>query len=282
MKKLLSIAICLFAYFCALTQVEKNFQLPNQLKPAHIAFSMSCPSGKTVLRHSQNPSAIKVNGVVYKDEGNAKFNYKASENGSYAVSLNTSEATKLGWNELGEDHSKDTWQIFLNEDTSFDLDFRYGLGDSYLDLSDVAVSNLNIETGHANVNVKYQLNQPNTTKMKTFNANVNMGALKVENLDLSKAEDFNATVSIGSLTLGFSDKATASMNIAINLGAGNCNIKLPTKHTAVKILANDEVKMPKGFYKMKGYYVNSAYLMEDYEYVLTFDFNVSLGKVNFL
>ena len=281
MKKISAIICCLFAYFWAVGQVEEKYELPENIRPKHIDFSMSCPSGETILRTTQNSSPITISGLIKPEEITTSFDYAATKNGAYNVSLKVKEDRKRNLKSLKSGHRKDTWQVFLNHSTSFGLDLNYGWGKSFLDLSNISISDLNLHTGHAEVNVNYAPNAFNPVEMNSFNAMVDVGSLTITNLDYSKAANFSAEVGVGNLFLAFSDKAISDMKINVNLGAGKCKINLPTQETAIKIKNNGDVKAPKGFHPVNGYYVNQAFLMGDFKHTLIFDIQVSLGSVYF-
>ena len=82
--------------------------------------------------------------------------------------------------------------IYLSQETPFQLNLNYGIGDAKIDLSGLAVEQVKIKTGSADVNVSCLSGQLNRVEMDTFYVKVDMGELNIDQMNLSNAKNIIA------------------------------------------------------------------------------------------
>ncbi len=177
------------------------------------------------------------------------------------------------------------WHMYLSRDAVFDLNLKYGMGTALVDLSDMAVEKLKISTGKADVKVGYHKGLPNKMQMDTLHAEVDLGTLEIDKLNLSNAREVIADVGFGNLLMYFTEECKYSSNIKASVGAGSLEIHLNDPATPVIIRINDSplcrIKMPRTFKEIEpDTFVNNSYLSHT-KNVLSFDVNVAMGNVIF-
>jgi hypothetical protein len=177
------------------------------------------------------------------------------------------------------------WKMYLTDAKPYFLELNYGIGNANIDLSGLAIKNLKINTGSADVNVGYYSSLENQIDMDTFSVKVDLGSVNVKNLNMSRARYMMADVGFGNMTLDFRSKPLVSNKIKGSVGAGNLTILLPSNETPVLVKIKDSwlcsVKMPEEFKKVSAnVYANAAYT-KDIKNSLTFDLDVSMGNIIF-
>ena len=78
------------------------------------------------------------------------------------------------------------WKMYLTDTKPYFLELNYGVGNANIDLSGLAIKNLKIITGSADVNVGYYSALENQIDMDTFFVKVDLGSVNVKNLNLSQ------------------------------------------------------------------------------------------------
>jgi hypothetical protein len=177
------------------------------------------------------------------------------------------------------------WDIYLSNTKPYDLDLKYGVGSSYLDLSGLAVDKLRIYTASADVKVGYAQNQPNLVKMDSFSVKVDLGSLEIHKLNLTRADNISAEVGFGSLLLDFSEKMEDGCKLTASVGAGRLEVIMPALDTPIRVRLHSSplctVSLPAQFIKVnKNLYVNEFY-EEGMEDLLDFDLDVAMGSIIF-
>ncbi len=181
--------------------------------------------------------------------------------------------------------NKNYWNIYFTDYKPYHLDLNYGLGKSYVDLSDIAVQHLSITSGNAHVKVGYHSKVRNRIEMDSFLVNVDLGDVEIDRLNLSRARVIMAEVGIGTLVLDFEEEPESSSEIWARVGAGTLSVKLPEypipMMVRVKNASYRKMKMPEHFEKIReNVYVSSAY-DPDAANLLTFNIDLSMGNVVF-
>lgn len=178
-----------------------------------------------------------------------------------------------------------TWKMYLSKLKPIDLDLKYAVGDTYLDLSDLPIERLNVRTGSANVTIDYKNGLGNQLRMDTFSIEVDMGSLNAKNLHLSKSRNIIADVGFGNVTMDFGDAKEIHTDVRATVGAGKLEIILPDKHIPVKININDSplcrIIMPKGIEKSTDSVFTSSNLIDDQNNYINFNVDVAVGSIVF-
>ncbi len=273
-------------------QLKKFYAVKNETSFDTINFSLKATSGTCYIKSSYHSDPITIYGNPDFSDVNPSF-YTDIKNNTNFVDLNLEDYKKSGlshtiaYTVFGSDEKDEMnfWKVFLNKQKIYKLNLNYGVGAANVDLSGVSVSNLKIETGSANVNVKYDLDKPNNCAMDTFLVKVDLGSIHAENVNLSNARHIIADVGFGNAVLDFNERTLEKCNISASVGAGNLKVILPNRQTPAIIyfkrspLCNISVK--KGFEEVdKNIYVNSEY-KADASNLMTFTLDVALGNITF-
>ncbi len=177
------------------------------------------------------------------------------------------------------------WNIYLTNYKPYHLNLNYGLGKSYVDLSNIPVQNLKIFSGNAHVKVGYHGKMGNRVEMDTFQVNVDLGDIEIAQLNLARAKVIMAEVGFGSLKLDFAEQPEVAGEIWAKVGAGSLVVDLPDQSIPMIIFMKStsyrKLKVPTGFKMVKkNVYISEAY-DPDAENLLTFNIDLSMGSVVF-
>lgn len=177
------------------------------------------------------------------------------------------------------------WKVYLSQSTPYRLDFNYGIGDAFIDLSGLSIENLKVHSGNADVNIDYTSALGNQIAMDTFFVKVDLGSVDIKKMGLSNAKTVIADVGFGNLTLDYSNSKHAKSNIKASVGAGTLFIKIPEENVPVMVKINDSmlcrVSLSNNFEEIAANtYVNKAYTKESMN-LLSFDIDVALGSIVF-
>jgi len=126
----------------------------------------------------------------------------------------------------------------------------------------------------------------NKVDMDTFFVKVDLGSLTVKQLNLSRTHVMIADVGFGNVFLDFSDKPSVSNKVKGSVGAGNMVILLPSDDVPVLVKISESwlcsVNLCKSLKKVgSDTYANEAFSRKNSKDAITFDLDVSLGKIVF-
>jgi hypothetical protein len=177
------------------------------------------------------------------------------------------------------------WKMYLTDEKPYLLELNYGVGNANIDLSGLAVQNLKINTGSADVNIGYHSGLENLIEMDTFFVKVDLGSVNAKNLSLAKTKYLVADVGFGNVMLDLSTTPLVGNHIIGSVGAGNLVILLPSDETPVMVKIKDSwlcsVRMTKSLKKIGEFtFANAAY-EKSAKNALTFDLDVSMGNIIF-
>lgn len=275
----------------ALGQGEKNLRVEKTEDFKQVIFNFSATSGTCYIRPTNNPYPVSIYGRTQDDvEPSMKKDYRednlhvwADVSGGRENNLLTRTISYKMLKSSAE--PENLWKVYLSRDYPFQLNLNYAIGEAYVDLSNMAIENLRINTGSADVKVAYQEGKGNTIAMDTFRVKVDLGTLKIDKVDHARAKDIIAEVGFGNLSLFFSDKCDAPSRIRASVGAGSLEVHLPDTQMGVKVNIRNSplchVKLAKNYQEIEPYvYVNEHY-SADMENLLVFDIDVAMGSIAF-
>lgn len=293
LKRVVLVWVGVMATGIVVGQMKKQFSVEDQEACKSVQLSVKAKTGNCIIRPGQNSEIID----FYSNQELEDYAHSFSNDVRNAVCYvklalehegGTKVSKKISYQVLGREESGSTeklWKIYLTESKPYSLDLDYGLGNANVDLSGLAISRLKINTGSANVNVSYDGGIENKVVMDTFFVKVDLGNLHVNQINLSRSKVVLAEVSFGNMYLDFSNPPTVAPTIRGSVGAGNMVILLPDESVPVKVTINDSwlcsVKLSRGLRKIGEYtYANAAYGSNP-KNALTFDLDVSMGKIIF-
>ncbi|HNP17954.1 MAG TPA: hypothetical protein PKL31_05930 [Fulvivirga sp.] len=273
-------------------QVKKQFSIDNVQTVERVDLDFAVNSGSCVIKPGQTDEILTVYGNQNYDSYSHSFNKETIGN-TCKVNLvleddkSSGLSSSISYRMFGKSEavSDKIWKLFLSEDKTYDLNLKYGIGKADIDLSGLAVEKIKISTGSADINVGYLTGTYNRVPMDTFYVKVDLGSIKVQNLNLSKSKHVIADIGFGDLLLDFSNKSEVSSNIRGSVGAGNLVIVLPHDNTPVIVKINNSwlcnVKMTKSLKNIgDNTFVNSTYTA-DADNLLSFTLDVSMGNIIF-
>lgn len=130
------------------------------------------------------------------------------------------------------DHS---WDLGLNSNFLYDLNFLLGMGRSDFDLAMLPVSKLKIQSASSDVMIHYGELEPNRVQMDTLLVLLNMGTVDIPQANFTNAKKIIVEVNYGKINLDFGDGMSSSSQVIAAVGAGTLNLHLPSDSFPVKI-----------------------------------------------
>lgn len=273
-------------------QIKKQFTVETTDECTAVDLSLKAKIGNCFVRPSQNEDILNIYSNQDIEEYGHSFK-KELRDGTYYLTLALEQEGQQGVGQMissqvfgGDEKVTDKlWKVYLTDTKPYSLDLAYGLGNANVDLSGLAIKKLKINTGSADVNVSYSSGLENKVEMDTFYVKVDVGSLNVRQLHLSRARYVMADVGFGNMMLDFSSKPLVSNHVMGSVGAGNLVILLPSGDVPVLVKINESwlcsVSLSKSLQKIgENTFANAAY-NENAKDALTFDLDVSLGKIIF-
>jgi hypothetical protein len=276
-----------------LGQVSKQFSVENVANCDKVQLHLKAKTGNCFVKPSESTDLLD----IYSNQNLEDYNHSFSNEAKGKTCIlklgleqehSKGVGKKISYRVFGGNEEPDNkfWKVYLTETKPYDLYLDYGLGNANIDLSGLSISKMKINTGSADVNVFYGNATENKVEMDTFFVKVDMGSLSAKQLNLCRSKVVMADVGFGNMTLDFfSEKQSATHEVRGSVGAGNLIIYLPTEQTPVLVKMSDSwlcsVHLSKGLKKIgQNTYCNSSY-KNDSKNVLTFNLDVSVGKVVF-
>lgn len=175
------------------------------------------------------------------------------------------------------------WDVGLNSNFLYNLQFHLGVGKANFDLSHLPISNCIIRSTSADVSLDYSKKMANSVKMDTIMVSINMGNLDAKNVNYTNAKEMIFEANYGTISLAFNGHMSESCNISAVVGAGKVELQLPDENQPyiVKIKSTPMCRtyIPKGLKEIREKtYVSKSY-KEDATNLMTFSVDVSVGSV---
>ncbi|QSE97557.1 hypothetical protein [Fulvivirga lutea] len=287
---ILLLGIGIISTTLSVAQVKKQFSIDNNDAVERVDLDFGVNSGTCFIKSSTTGELLTVYGNQDFDSYSHSFNKEITDK-TCIIKLNLEDDKSAGlsrsisYRMFGNDEksSDNLWKMYLSTDKVYDLNLRYGIGNANIDLSGLSIEKVKINTGSADVSFK--ASDYNKVEMDTFYVQVDMGSVKVENVNLSKSKNIIADVGFGDLLLDFTDDAVLATNVHGSVGAGNLMIVLPSSNTPVKVKISNswlcKVSLLKTFKDIgNNTFVNDAY-SETAPNTLNFNLDVSMGKIIF-
>jgi hypothetical protein len=273
-------------------QIKKQFSVEKSKECERVDLTLSAKTGNCFIRPSQNEDILNIYSNQDLDEYAHTFKNEVTGT-TCAVDLSLEQdgqrgvSQKISYRVFGsEERPTDKfWKVYLSEATTYSLNLDYGLGNANIDLSGLAVDNLKINTGSADVNISYSTGVENKIDMDTFFVKVDMGSLHAREINLARSKVVVAEVGFGNMFLDFSNKPAHSNHVIGSVGAGNLVIQLPSEDVPVLVTINESwlcsINLSRSLKKIgPNRFANASY-SKDIENALVFDLDVSMGKIVF-
>lgn len=294
MGRILFVSIALWGSISnVLGQEARHYRVVENEFAQAVDFTLRAASGACIIKPTKSRHPINIFGNPEHEKVKPVFDtWMLGQTQKVNFFLEQEQPVGLGkklsysvFNEepLAEDKK---WHIYLTDAVPFSLNLNYGIGKADVDLSEMSVRQLKVNTGSADVRIGYAPGKMNKIEMDTFMVKVDMGSLNIEQVNLSRARIVIAEVGFGTLNLDLSDKNLTNNRISASVGAGNLNISLPPNNIPVIVYINNSplcrILLGEEFQQIKpNVYANSSY-RENAQNLLTFDLDVALGKISFV
>ncbi len=273
-------------------QVKKQFSVEKVSACKKVALSLHAKTGNCFVRPSQDSDFLN----IYSNQDLEQYSHSFSNEvtgTTCKVNLSLEEqdqkgvGQKISYQVFGREEkpSDKFWKVYLTEETPYSLSLNYGLGNANIDLSGLSIENLKIVTGSADVNVSYSSGIENKIVMDTFFIKVDMGSVNAKQLNLARSKVVMADVGFGNMYLDFSNKPVSNNHIVGSVGAGNLVIQLPSEDVPVLVHINESwlcsINLCRSLKKIGENKYANAYYSKNAKNALTFDLDVSMGKIIF-
>jgi hypothetical protein len=293
MVKPLSLAfVGLMGAGAVLGQMKKQFTVDDHENCKTVDLCLKAKTGNCFIRPAQNTELL----AIYSNQDLEEYAHTFSNEVKGAicyVKLALEQEGQRGVGKKisyqvfgGEERISDKfWKVYLTDTKPYSLSLDYGLGNANVDLSGLSIKKLKINTGSADVNVAYASGEENKVEMDTFFVKVDLGSLNVKQINLSRSKVVIAEVGFGNIFLDFSNTPSIVPVVRGSVGAGNMVIQLPEESIPVMVKINESwlcsIHLSRNLKKIgANTYANAAYV-EDPKDALTFDLDVSMGKIIF-
>ena len=272
-------------------QLKKFYTVKDEASFDTVAFSLKATSGTCFINPSDNNDPVTIYGNPSFSEVNPTFHTEINNNRN-SVNLFLEDYNQKGLSQAisysmfgNEKSEKNFWKVFLADQKVYDLDLKYGVGDAFVNLSDLPVSKFKIESGSANVKIMYDDDAMNKCAMDTFYVNVDVGNIMTKNVNKSNAKVVIADVGFGTAVLDFSKGVEKACKVNVSVGAGKLKIIVPENdypaivHFKSSPLCN--ISLSQAFEEVsENVYVNRSYSASA-ENLMEFNVDVALGNIIF-
>jgi hypothetical protein len=256
-----------------------------------IHFNLTSKSGNCYILSNSDTQAVKILGVTENDAATSSFwSELVDDTKLVKVDLrHKNQTSSSGWlvtqSFFGSSQSEDRWHVYLSKDHPLALDLHYMVGSAFVDLSDLLLERVKINSASANVYISNKQQVPNAIEMDTFLVKVDFGSIKMTDLHLANVSNVYATIGFGNLTLDLQRQWDRYGTINASVAAGSMDILLPMQAMPMKLILNDSplcsVKIPSGFRQIsKNVYVSENYT-EGIDNLLTVNLEVGMGSITF-
>lgn len=278
---IISLAICNIT----LAQLEKYYSVEEECSYDKLHFSLVAASGQCRIESSNHSNTLDIYGNSDSKKVTPKFSTSQSKDIKY-VNLNLEKDGSDVFDIISGGNEDNNWLIDLNANKTVNLFLDYGFGSSDINLSDTKVEKLKINTGSAEVHIRYDKEKWNLCNMDTFQVKVEMGSLVTQHLCNTRAKTYIADIGFGTAVLDLSSACHNMMKIIASVGAGSLEIHTPQKEVPTIIHIRQSplchIKLPPGFKEIKkNTFVNDKYSVDALD-LRSFEIDVALGNITFL
>jgi hypothetical protein len=287
------VVVCLSITSGAYAQLKKFYTLKQSNEYDTVDFTLKAATGHSFVKnYADQTDPMVIYGNPDLERINPSFKTKYAGKTCYAsLELNAFNSHSFGdgftfvmAKRTKEEHGN-YWKILVNNEKVYRFHMKYGVGNTEVDLSNIKLDKLWLNTGSANVTVGYQPDSRNLIKMDTFFVKTDMGSIQTKYLGNSRAKTYMADIGFGTAQLDFRGSDNQKVQCNAKIGAGSLDVLIPTKSTPVIIYVKDSpfcgIRMSDDFEMVeKNVYVNRSYSAKATN-LMTFDIDLALGTISF-
>ncbi len=173
--------------------------------------------------------------------------------------------------------AENEWELTFSPEVELDMDLEVGAVDSDLDMSGLALTGLDIESGASDLVVRFD--EPNRVVMERLSVEVGAANAELRGVGNASPRRIRVDGGVGSLVLDLTGAWTDSSRVNVTAGVGTLTIRLP-REVGVRIemeggVGNVEAD-PELHYE-NGVYTNDAYGQTAIE--LSIEISLGIGSV---
>jgi hypothetical protein len=271
-------------------QITKEFKVEQKTGYNLVYVDFNVYKGVSEIKREAGENPIHISSELSKVNILPSFSYEIKDQvlSSYLVHRNV-ESENLGKSlsyklfSNSNDDFDHKWNVGLNSNYLYDLNFNLGIGKVSFDFSHLPISNCIIKSASADIKLNYSNKMANSVKMDTMHVSINMGNLDAHHLNYTNAKNMIFEANYGTLNLSFSDNMPESCNITATVGAGKVELELPAENQPfilkIKSTAMCRTSVPKNLKDIGNKtYVSKSY-KENSENLMTLTIDVSVGSV---
>ncbi|MDP4198528.1 MAG: hypothetical protein Q8922_00680 [Bacteroidota bacterium] len=163
-------------------------------------------------------STLRISGIGVRRQGS--LYHVASETDQGSKKSNTSRT-----------------RIYLTRDLPIDFNANLGFGESSIDLTRLALTNVEIETGASRAMICS--NEPNPQVLYNCSVKAGLGECTFCGISNLNAKHFSFSGAVGSYHLGFEGRLEQNLEARVSVGLGTCTISIPPLAGRVQIFYDD-------------------------------------------
>ncbi len=223
-------------------QLVKEFRVTERKGFGMVHLEFTSYKSKTQLKRVKSPDPLYVHGHLKKTNILPSFSHVIADDILEASLVHKNvESENLGKSITSKLFSSEgnnfdhTWDIGLNTNFLYHLDFNLGMGLADFDLANLPINQLKIKSASADVLIHYSSNSPNQIQMDTLLVTLNMGTVGVTTANYTNAKKMIFEVNYGKINLNFSEGMPSACQVIAAVGAGALHLNLPPDSVPVKI-----------------------------------------------
>jgi hypothetical protein len=153
---------------------------------------------------------------------------------------------------------RNRWELELSPDVPMEMNVRAGAGEGELDLTDLNVSNLDVDIGAGDFVLRFD--KPNEVSMEHLTLDTGASRIEITGVGNASPETMRLQGGVGDISLDLTGDWSRSAEISVRAGAGALTLRLP-RDVGVEVetrggLTNVEAF---GLRQMGGTYTNDAF-----------------------
>jgi hypothetical protein len=222
-------------------QLVREFRAPEKTGFEMVHLEFSTYKSTTQLKRIKSAGPVNIHGHLTKTNILPVFSHQIINNiletslthkNVESENLGKSITSKFFDTDGDFDHS---WDLGLNSNFLYHLDFNLGMGKANFDLAQLPVSQLKVKSASADVVIHYSSSDPNQIQMDTLLVTLNMGSVDIQSANFTNARMMIFEVNYGSINLNFSEGMPSACKVIAAVGAGTLNLHLPSDSYPIKI-----------------------------------------------
>ncbi|HEX04531.1 MAG TPA: hypothetical protein ENH10_05160 [Bacteroidetes bacterium] len=271
------IAVLLIGVVIAYAKKRQSFEHSEPLGDVtQVELQIDLKFAETIIKAGTSETLVEFSGEYdeYADEPTLEVERRTG--GKAFVHLDSEKSNIHFGNNKDIDGGE--YLVTVSPTPEYSIRCEVGLGNNFLDLTDLKIKRLVVESGLAETNIV--LDKPNELEADRVDIETGLGELDTDHLGYLRFKRLTVDAGMGEVTLdlrGYEGEGT----VDISVGMGSCNIFVPhglgvrVHHDGgfmSSIDLDDMVKVRKGVWESEDF--------DDAENTLVFDLSVGMGDVD--